>query len=368
MKKGDFWAPNRLTPFSVFRVPTIGLHLDQMYLTEYLPSLSQLSVVAEISDGEKRISAIGIKDNNLIIQAGQTYAVTLPQNLDLQDAKVSGLRCIGGVLRVQIAVRKPGKSHFNFMESATEPLWSVLDLKRKTPQNSERINEFQFTCASCGKIIIESANTRFMDMPSEFWHEMMDFWHCHKPHEAHHNHTDKNYNTTLYPKAGQVNVGDTYLLINAKEPPCNCGLQLGEVVGDSCVKLWKWRLVLTHGQTQEYYPAHAYVHASILSKINSSGTRNIRIENKASTGAINAWVTNLGLLVTVGDRQLSDCMKILYNESARRESDELLTVPDDVFMAFSREILSINLALPQEERQVKVEDGVVSDVSFLAPA
>lgn len=339
-----------------------------MFLTEYLPSLSQLSVVAEISDSEKAINAIGIKDHNLLIQTGQTHAVTLPQNLDLQDAKVCGLSRNGNVLRVRISLKQSGKSHFNFMESAAEPLWSVLDLKRKTPQNAQRINEFQFTCASCGKVIIDSANTKFMDMPSEFWHELMDFWHCHKPHEDHHNHTDKNYNTKLYPKEGQVNVGDTYLLMNSSQSLCSCGSQLGEVVGESCVKLWKWRLLLTHGETRETYPTYAYVHASILSKINSSGTRNIRIENKESTKAINAWVTNLGLLVTVGDRQLSDCMKILYNENARRENDEVLTVPDDVFMAFSHELQSINMALPQEERQVNMEEGVTSNVSFLAPA
>jgi ubiquitin-protein ligase E3 D len=44
-------------------------------------------------------------------------------------------------------------------------------------------------CRKCDAAIIPEGTVKvWKDLPSENWAEMMEFWHCHKPHD--HNHTD----------------------------------------------------------------------------------------------------------------------------------------------------------------------------------
>lgn len=42
--------------------------------------------------------------------------------------------------------------------------------------------ETQVACRSCNNILVKDSITTWKDLPSENWAEMMDFWHCHKPH------------------------------------------------------------------------------------------------------------------------------------------------------------------------------------------
>ena len=40
----------------------------------------------------------------------------------------------------------------------------------------------QLACLSCKTILVNGSIFAWKDLPSEHWAEMMDFWHCHKPH------------------------------------------------------------------------------------------------------------------------------------------------------------------------------------------
>lgn len=40
----------------------------------------------------------------------------------------------------------------------------------------------QFACRMCKNVIVQDGIAAWKDLPSENWAEMMDFWHCHKPH------------------------------------------------------------------------------------------------------------------------------------------------------------------------------------------
>lgn len=57
--------------------------------------------------------------------------------------------------------------------------------------------ETQFSCRSCGAVILQSEKVEvWRNLPSENWAEMMDFWHCHKPHEhGEHGHEDDDPNS-----------------------------------------------------------------------------------------------------------------------------------------------------------------------------
>lgn len=51
-------------------------------------------------------------------------------------------------------------------------------------------SETEVKCRQCSSTIISCGKVRtWKDLPSEGWAEMMEFWHCHKPHEPH-NHTN----------------------------------------------------------------------------------------------------------------------------------------------------------------------------------
>ena len=42
--------------------------------------------------------------------------------------------------------------------------------------------ETEVACRSCRNMVIKDTVFVWKDLPSENWAEMMDFWHCHKPH------------------------------------------------------------------------------------------------------------------------------------------------------------------------------------------
>jgi hypothetical protein len=43
--------------------------------------------------------------------------------------------------------------------------------------------EVQISCSNCQTTIVERGRVKvWKDLPSENWAEMMDFWHCHRPH------------------------------------------------------------------------------------------------------------------------------------------------------------------------------------------
>lgn len=58
--------------------------------------------------------------------------------------------------------------------NAIEVPWSAQDLSEK----------MTIHCKKCQGMVVKSGKiTAWKDLPSENWAEMMDFWHCHKPHD-----------------------------------------------------------------------------------------------------------------------------------------------------------------------------------------
>ena len=65
------------------------------------------------------------------------------------------------------------------MEDQSVP-WSARDLEPGAA----------VSCRACKAVLVEAgALGVWKDLPSENWAEMMEFWHCHKPHD-HHKHDD----------------------------------------------------------------------------------------------------------------------------------------------------------------------------------
>ncbi|KAI1379389.1 ubiquitin-conjugating enzyme E2-binding protein [Hypoxylon crocopeplum] len=59
--------------------------------------------------------------------------------------------------------------------------WSAGDLQPESP----------ISCRTCHTAIVKDGLIKiWKDLPSENWAEMMEFWHCHKPHDHGHKHDD----------------------------------------------------------------------------------------------------------------------------------------------------------------------------------
>lgn len=57
--------------------------------------------------------------------------------------------------------------------------WSAIDISAGTA----------VTCRQCEALVVnEGVLASWKDLPSENWAEMMEFWHCHKPHDDGHGH------------------------------------------------------------------------------------------------------------------------------------------------------------------------------------
>jgi len=69
---------------------------------------------------------------------------------------------------------------------AGQPTRPSLDtmLSNSAPWSAKLLGEdLEFMCRACGVVIVKRGTIRtWKDLPSENWAEMMDFWHCHKPH------------------------------------------------------------------------------------------------------------------------------------------------------------------------------------------
>lgn len=326
----------------------------KMYVAEYLPRLCKISIKLDLPHDTKLISAVGIRQSTLVIQTSTTLVVPLPiHDLSILElSKVTGVNISENVMSLIITVngstREPEDTSFMSLAQSGTQKWSVKDLVKKTPRNSSNINEFEFCCGKCDLSIIKASENKFMDMPSEFWHEMMDFWHCHKPHEHHHLDNDKNYNGKLLPAPGNVHIGASYILTAGEQVECpKCGQTLG-VAEEKCVRLFKWNMKLKYGNTTETFPAYAFVFYLLLDKVNSSAIRKVSVRSESLS--MNVWVSNLGLDVSVTGTVLTNALKILYVVSPEVLEDEVIDVPAEVFDSFREQIEDVYLRLPEESR------------------
>lgn len=339
-----------------------------MYLCEYLPRLNAVSVTIDFKEDVKDITGLSIKGSALVLSTNKEYTVDLPVpgvGLQLQNLK----KADNNVL--MISFKCPTKSQSdNFMNLLENQLWSCKDLL-KTPKDVQNKNLFTFKCLDCKASIIDSTKMiKFSDLPSELWSEMMDFWHCHKPHT--HEPNSKNYNGEITPQLDLIIIGNYYLLVNKSQTvpslkvdgnavKCECGATVGETTA-TALKIFKWKLVLEYGTTTENYPPYLYVYNILLDKINLHATRKIVVNNYL------IWIFNIGIDATFEGVKLTNALKVLYCKTDDKVYEEQITVDQEVFEGFIKELETINKSFPAEGRlvQMKEDETLVNyNISYL---
>lgn len=206
-----------------------------------------------------------------------------------------------------------------------------LDLYKKQP--------FKAPVCKCG-ITIGETNV-WKQLPSEHWAELMDLWHCHKPHIEHNSHEhddDKSYTDGLYklamegfqPKKGFSYYSDVYYLVHQDDlHPC---------FTES--KIYKWDLghsvsEIIGIQLKELVDAHAVFTFQI---------------NKE----LIVWVINLNCLYTCQSTSTPrKSVKIGFGDMAMKATKadpEEVEYPEPVYNKLVESLLESNESLPGNVR------------------
>ncbi|KAI5466345.1 ubiquitin-conjugating enzyme E2-binding protein [Mariannaea sp. PMI_226] len=149
---------------------------------EYLSNIRQISVVASLTSPADASTKAEVVQNGHQLQIthhGSVESVHLPAQVvsppTLPISKSSGLNLSW---RLPVSPSEVRPSPFS-LESQALP-WTSIDV-----QAGSRVS-----CRACNSEIVSEGTIKvWKDLPSENWAEMMEFWHCHKPHD--HNQQDE---------------------------------------------------------------------------------------------------------------------------------------------------------------------------------
>ncbi len=115
----------------------------------------------------------------------------------------------------------PGKKDIKVQSGHYEIKLASLPVSAPPPQPTPLLDATQlsatnptsFICASCSLPLIHSSRiSRYRDLPSEHWQELVDAWMCHSDQKLH-EHVAKN-GKGFWPEIGQALVGGSYILFD----------------------------------------------------------------------------------------------------------------------------------------------------------
>jgi hypothetical protein len=160
---------------------------SQLY-AEFLPNIRSVSVSGRLSssvDFQTEAAVINEGSSILIRHASSTVYMPLPVNVI--PSQIPSLQAGGTAESHNITIR---------LQPEQDSLRALLELgdENHDPWNAVVLRDSKaISCAACGSnVVLIEAIKSWKDLPSANWAEMMDFWHCHKPHNGPSNTTGKN--------------------------------------------------------------------------------------------------------------------------------------------------------------------------------
>lgn len=146
---------------------------------EFLPRLGRISIVIHLPTPSTHKTKVLLARDGLhliVDHEGASKRLRLPAKTRIAGEHLPG--------EVKPGLDKMSWRLFPTPEEAQAALnieagavpWSAADLKPG----------LRVACRKCGEpVILQDTIESFKDLPSENWAEMMEFWHCHKPADAH---------------------------------------------------------------------------------------------------------------------------------------------------------------------------------------
>ena len=154
---------------------------------ELLSNIRQVSVVASLASASDSHTRADVTENGTEIRihhGDEVHSLTLParvavsSQLPLPGQSTNVLSWRLPMPKDADSLRLPGQAPV----SQSVP-WDASSL-----QPGSTIH-----CRNCSSIIVTGGSiVTWKDLPSEDWAEMMEFWHCHKPHDHNHDHDQSN--------------------------------------------------------------------------------------------------------------------------------------------------------------------------------
>lgn len=148
---------------------------------ELLSNIRQVSVRATLSSPSDSTTKAEILDDGRRIQVrhqGEVRALELPSRvLARSSIPIPEKSSQDLAWRLPVPVAETELTRFS-AENQSVP-WSSTNIQIGSC----------ICCRQCDSVVVPRGRiTSWKDLPSENWAEMMEFWHCHKPHEHEHHH------------------------------------------------------------------------------------------------------------------------------------------------------------------------------------
>ncbi|KAK5174447.1 uncharacterized protein LTR77_001527 [Saxophila tyrrhenica] len=156
---------------------------------EHLINIRTLSLQASLATvSNKETKATLSADGSLLTltHEGQTASITLPVNLspNRQSNVIFTIPAIPSrdlSFRIQLEEKELKPDSKGFLPNGQSDDGNVIPWTADTLTADTAIR-----CRMCDMPLLERGKVQtWKDLPSEGWAEMMEFWHCHKPHEPH---------------------------------------------------------------------------------------------------------------------------------------------------------------------------------------
>lgn len=152
--------------------------MTKIYLyAEVLTNIRQVTLYASLQTTKNKETKIDLSSDKKVITVhhdGESSSIYLPTQ-------------ISGTAAITIPAERAKELSVRLeIEDVSELRPADEDLRGvEVPWSADGLtSETSMFCKACQSSILGPGRVKvWKDMPSENWAEMMDFWHCHKPHE-----------------------------------------------------------------------------------------------------------------------------------------------------------------------------------------
>lgn len=332
------------------------------FLVEHLPRIGATSVVLEGVCRPKFSLCAGqtleVKD-----EAGRLVRISLPTEIVTEeplriDEKGPNWYSLRLKSRPQnLAAYQTASKARNIIMSLPEGKWSKKELLG--------CGSFSVRCLGCQFDIIDERNcNKLNELPSEFWQELMDYWHCHKPHQPSQEIWYSARYNSLQPAVGEVVIGGSFFLAQPDTfagrtkaadglvQCARCSATIGDETKDKLYKIRKWQVFLSTGEHEkDLFPPEQDVVFTLLNLLKGYSTRYVLLSSKESQLVI--WIFAIGLDVTLSNHKvLKNCIKILFRqemseEEMKKHNIEKVEVESLPMQSFMQSLQYYNGLLPR---------------------
>ncbi|PFH55523.1 hypothetical protein XA68_18120 [Ophiocordyceps unilateralis] len=367
---------------------------------ELLPNIQQVSIAATLSSHSDDSTSAEVTDGGCCIRIrhrDRAQAVELPAAAAASAAlALPSIPCSNLAWRLPVAALHPRS--LPLAPENQEIPWASADLKMGSA----------VSCRQCGNDLVwrDQVNI-WKDLPSENWAEMMEFWHCHKPHDdGNSNHgalADRAYGANsaiaARPGVGFVDVtsfmffeSDCHDLLFSSSPSSTtfkssalaidqapprrhghvfcggCRTQVGLFSPSSpSVTLFKWQVTCETVSADRAPGIVECLAAALLAAISRSACAKsvvVPYVSGSTTKAMHLWVLNANLVYTSSARQgKRAALKMLYREIGLDEAHGLvdsatsdveeISLPMRTIKAVRRALEASTALMPERERSFK---------------